>query len=185
MSGMDLVDFTRKWLQNIPESHQHRIKTCFGKGMGNAFYVQLDPPRSTPTLSKIEADLFQNPSQNGQKSELGGGLGAHCGQSRLPNLRNSWAVLGTSWGRLWGVLEHLKTETGGLEALWVVLWASLGHREGTHRKMWNLMPFERCTINRTQKRGKPKIISKSLKRINRESIKNQSQIEQKSIKNGP
>jgi len=82
-------------------------------------------------------------------------------------------------------LEHLEAATGGLEALWVVLWASLGHREGTHRKMWNLMPFERCTINRTQKRGKPKIISKSLKEINRESIKNQPQIEQKSIRNGP
>ena len=142
-------------------------------------------PADSAGPSKIQPEIIQNPAQNDPISEFGGGLGAHCGQSRLPNLRNSWAVLGASWGRLWGVLEYLEAAKGGLEALWVVLWASLGHREGTHRKMWNLMPFERCTINRTQKQGKPKINSKSLKKTNQKWIKNQPKIEQKSIKNGP
>ena len=139
-------------------------------------------PTDSAGHSKIQPEIIQNPSQNDPISEFGGGLGAHCGQSRLPNLRNSWAVLGASWGRLWRVFEHLEAATGGLEALWVVLWASLGHREGTHRKMWNLMPFERCTINRTQKRGKPKIISKSQKdqpRIDQKSTTNRTKINQK------
>ena len=137
MSGTDLVDFTREWLQNIPESHQHSIKEFFGKGTGKVLYVQLDPPRSTPTLSKIEADLFQNPSQNGQKSELGGGLGAHCGPSFLPG--RFWLHLGHVLGTAWRVLG---APEGFLKALWAVLWASLGHREGAQRQIWNLMPLE-------------------------------------------
>ena len=77
-------------------------------------------PADSAGHSKIQPEIIQNPSQNDPISEFGGGLGAHCGQSRLPNLRNSWAVLGASWGRFWGVLEHLEAATGGLEALWVV-----------------------------------------------------------------